>query len=55
MELSLKSPPAHWSMVAEQGRKTFHKLISATILMENMLKNHKKQGGTLPSDGTESL
>lgn len=41
--------------ITDQGRKTFHKLISATILMENMLKTNKKQGGTLPSDGTEGL
>jgi hypothetical protein len=34
-------------MVTDQGRKTFYKLISATILMENMLKTYKEQGGTL--------
>ncbi len=35
-------------MVTDQGRKTFYKLISATILMENMLTTRKEQGGTLP-------
>jgi hypothetical protein len=55
--LSLKSLLLQtlWSMVTYQGRKTFYKLISATILMENMLKTHKAKGGTLPSDGTECL
>jgi hypothetical protein len=49
MELSLKSLLLQtlWSMVTDQGRKTFYKLISATILMENMLKIHEEQGGTI--------
>jgi hypothetical protein len=42
-------------MVTDQGRKRFYKLISATILMENMLKAPKEKGGTLPWDGTECL
>jgi len=42
-------------MVTDQARKRFYKLISATILMENMLKALKEKGGTLPSDGTECL
>jgi hypothetical protein len=36
-------------MVKDQGRKTFYKLISVTILMKDMLKTYKEQGGTLPS------
>jgi hypothetical protein len=32
-------------MVTDQGRKTLYKLISATILMENMLKTHEEQVG----------
>ena len=57
IEFSLKSLLLQilWSMVTDQGRKRFYKLISATILMENMLKAPKEKGGTLPSDGTECL